>query len=309
MSPTGEGMRKDHHTIPRFVLRNFADHSGSLYEFDLDLLKRYKRSPGQVAHTPEFYTIDTVEGPSDAVEKILAEIESDAAKVVENIKAPSTKISTADLDSLVLFVALQLTRVPAHRETLTDFVYRTMDKAKMVAISQKLDPEASTKQLQAEMDFTRSRNFMNPFMLETLEPIFRLMRRRGWSLVRREMSAPEFVISDSPVVISDLRPDTGPPYTPLLPYGEDSKIVLPLSPDMCLVSYYDPKLSNERVLPGELIEVLNYQQMKSALRRLYGRTDNFSWGRLQARVLRWPDYIEDQRGAREAQAWKSDFQA
>jgi hypothetical protein len=276
---------------------------GSLFEFDLDLLKVYKRKPKQVAQTTDFYTIDTPDGPSDAVEQIIARIEDAAARVVHKLAAPGTPITAKELDALVLFVALQRHRVPAHRDQMIDFVDRAEEVSKRMAAARGLDPEESTAQLRKEMEFTRSRNFTNPFLLESLTPTFRLMRRRGWALMRRADDAPPFVISDSPVVITDLREDTGPPYFPLIPYGEDSKLTMPLSPDLVLVSYYEPEASTECYAPSEFVGLLNHQQMMNTVRRLFGRENDFTWGVLPDRTLWWKDYVLDQEEARAEQRW------
>ncbi|MCH8273297.1 MAG: DUF4238 domain-containing protein [Armatimonadetes bacterium] len=296
--------RQKHHTVPQFVLRNFADCDGYIYEFDLDLLKVYRRKPAQVAHSTDFYTIDTEDGPSDGVEQVLSRIEDRASAVVRKLATPGTPLTCDDLDALVMLVALQAQRVPARREQMTSFIDSVEELARRVATSHGLDPDDATAHLRGEMDFTRSGNFMNPFLLVSLDPVFRLMRRRGWAVVRRPEGAPRFIIADNPVVVTDLREETGPPYFPLIPYGEDSKLTMPISPDMTLVSYYEPKMSKEAYLPAELVGLCNHQQLRNADRRLYGSGKDFNWGKLDDRVLWWNDFVVDQEEARAEQGWQ-----
>ena len=296
--------RQKHHTVPQFVLRNFADSQGYIHEFDLDLLKQYRRKPAQVAHSTDFYTIETEDGPSDAVEQILSRIEDSASDVVRKLAAPGTLLTGEDRDALILLVALQAQRVPARRDHMTEFIDRAEAMAKHVAKCHGLDPEEATAKLREEMEFTRSGNFMNPFLVESLDPVFRLMRRRGWAILRRPEGAPRFVIADDPVVVTDLREDNGPPYLPLIPYGEDSKLTMPISPDMTLVSYYEPEMSKEAYLPAEHIALCNHQQLRNSARRLYGRENDFNWGRLGDRELWWNDFVVDQEEARAEQGWQ-----
>jgi hypothetical protein len=294
----GAERSKKHHTVPQFLLRNFTDSSGILFEFDLDLLRRYRRTPAQVGHTRDFYTVETHSGPSDEVEHILQTIEDVAAGAVRKLKVPGATITSAEMDALVLLVAVQKQRTPAHRSNMIDFLDRTEDLARHIAKSEGLDPEEATAELRSQFEETRGKNFMNRFMLDSVKLVFSLMRPRGWGILRRQPDAPEFVISDNPVVITDLRPNTGPPYSPLIPFGEDSKITMPLSPDFMLISYFEKELSKEMYIPAELVEHANYQQLRNTERRLYGHSDDFQWGRLPSRILCWPDWIEDQLEAR-----------
>ena len=283
--------RKKHHTIPQFILRNFVDQNGDLYEFDLDFEKSYKKTPKAVAHTKDFYTVDIEGEPSDDVEVILADLENNAAKVVSRIKQHETEFTNAEIDSLVMLVALQRQRVPAQRNQMLDFLDEVERKAKVIAEGAGLDSEEATKDLRRELESTRSRNFLNPFILESLKGVYRLMRRRGWSIVHRSPNAPTFIISDNPVAITVLREDTEPPYRPLIPYGEDSKIVMPISSDTSLVSYYDPTIANEACAGRAIVELFNYQQIINSSKRIYGSEPDFVRLGEGLQTMSWQDVI------------------
>lgn len=289
--------RKRHHTIPKLLLRNFAGDDGRLFEYDLDLLKRNLRTPGQVGHTKDIYTIQTPDGPSDEVEKLLARFEDSASSAVRKLLPPGEPLSVEEWDSLILLVALQGQRVPAERARTIDFIDRSEDMARKVAESQGLDPDEATTDLHSDLEFTRSRDSMNQLMLISLTVTYRLMRPRGWGVLRRHADAPRFIIADDPVVITDLRPDTGPPYTPLIPFGENSKIVMPISPDVALVSYYEPEMSRETLVEGIVVGLVNWQQLQNAQRRVYAHEEDFSFGVGEQRLL-WADYVAYQERVR-----------
>ena len=90
--------RRKHHTIPQFLLRNFTDSRGALYEFDLDYLTRKVRTPSQVCHTKDFYTIEWQGGPSDEVEQVLSRFESEIAPALLRVSDPARSLDDADLD-------------------------------------------------------------------------------------------------------------------------------------------------------------------------------------------------------------------
>lgn len=298
------GRRRNHHTVPQLLLRNFVDASGDLFEFDLHTLKRSKRKPAQVAHSTDFYTVETNSGPSDLFEVLLSKFEDAAAPALRRVVNCTGRIDASDLDLLIPLLALQKLRTPVHRDGISDFTVEAESMAHHMALSAGLDPEESTKQVRAELEGARSGNFLNPLMIETLTPVYRLMRRRGWAVLHRSKDGPSFVIGDNPLAIADLRPDTGPPYFPLIPFGEDSRITMPLSPDCMLISYFEDTMAHAAMIPSELVGMFNYEQMKHAGRRVYGCEGSFLWGTIGDRRYFWADYVEDQKQVRQETGWR-----
>ncbi|MBL8065821.1 MAG: DUF4238 domain-containing protein [Chthonomonadaceae bacterium] len=294
---------KKHHTIPQFLLREFTDDRGILNEFDLDYLKRTERRPSQVSHTDEFYTIFRDGEPSDEVERLLSRFESDVRPALARICDPALPLEEADLDMVAMMVALQKQRVPSRRRQMWAFLDDVEEKSRMVAAAHGLDVERATENVRNEVAFTRTGDFMNPQMLSSLLPIYRLMRRRGWTVVSAPKEGPTFVISEDPVVITDLRPDTGPPYFPLIPYSEDSLLTMPIGSGVALVSYFDPVRTGRMELEQDFVGLMNRWQMRTDTTRVYGRGPELYWGRLNGRALGWDDFIEDQREARAATGW------
>lgn len=294
---------KKHHTIPQFLLREFTDDRGILSEFDLDYLRRKERRPGQVSHTEEFYTVTEDGDPSDEVERILARFESDVRPALERVSDPAAPLEDADLDLVVMMVALQKQRVPSRRRQMLAFLDDVEEKSRMVAAAHGLDVERATEDVRNEVAFARTGDFMNPQMLSSLLPIYRLMRRRGWTVVSAPKEGPTFVISEDPVVITDLRPDTGPPYFPLIPYSEDSLLTMPIGSGVALVSYFNPARTGRMELEEDFVGLMNRWQMRTDTTRVFGLGPELYWGRLNGRALGWDDFIEDQREARAAAGW------
>lgn len=295
---------KKHHTIPQFLLREFTDDRGVLSEFDLDYLRRTERRTGQVSHVEEFYTVTQDGEPSDEVERILARFESDVRPALGRVSDPAAPLEDTDLDLVVMMVALQKQRVPSRRRQMFAFLDDVEEKSRMVAAAHGLDVEQATEKVRKEVAFTRTGDFMNPQMLSSLLPVYRLMRRRGWTVVSTPQDGPTFVISEDPVVITDLRPDTGPPYFPLIPYGEDSLITMPIGSSATLVSYYDPARTGRLALEEDFVGYMNRLQMRTDTTRVFGRGPELYWGLLNGNALGWDEFVQDQVAAREATGWK-----
>lgn len=114
-----------HHYVPQFLLRGFADTREQLLVVSrTDLRRTYRAVVGRAAAEHGFYAISSdelaVESRRDhnpeAIEAALAEIESDAAIDVENIRGGSFALNLDAHYRLVRLTALQLSRVPSFRQ-------------------------------------------------------------------------------------------------------------------------------------------------------------------------------------------------
>lgn len=289
---------KDHHTVPQFILRNFVDPVGDVHVFDLKFLKHYRKKPQQIAKLPDFYTIDTENGPSDAVEKVLSMIEREASKVIRRLATPEVSLTWKEQEDLVLFFALQLERVPFRREDITGAISRVEDVAMNACKCHGVNSVDALSNLRDEMAFLTSRNFLNSFLIKSTYTVYLLIRRRGWGIMRRPDDGPRFVISDNPIVITDLRENMDQLGFLLTPCGEDSVLTMPICPDFALVSYFDPKLSTETYLPAELISHCNLNQLRNSSQRLYGSEEDFTWTGRGERELGWSDFVAGHTKAR-----------
>lgn len=300
--------RKKHHVVPQFLLRGFTGISKQLFEFDLHLLTVCKKSPGQVAHVGDIYTIETEAGSSDEVEIALSNLESDVSRIIANISQLGQEPTETEWGSILLFVAVQKHRVPAIRNHFDAFTREVEKLAEQIALSQNLDVDTATEHLRAELEFTRSNNFANPIMLRSALMVARLLERRGRTILFESKGMTKsLVISDNPMVIYDMRKDARPPNRPLLPYGEDSAIFLPLTSSMVFASFDDSKLSGLFPLQDSLVGKLNRMQIRNSERRIFGPKESFCWGNFEGRELGWDDFVADQEEARTRTGWKPEW--
>ena len=122
---------KDHHYIPRMLLKRFTDKEGNLYFYD----KRHpdkgvrKRAPKNLFYTRHFYTQVAEDGTQDAAveTEFLAVLESEASPVIEKIInaarrgcPPNLSLNEKDIWSKFFFI--QFSRVPDTLGRATDEV-------------------------------------------------------------------------------------------------------------------------------------------------------------------------------------------
>lgn len=104
-----------HHTVPRFYLENFAG-DGQIGTVVLPGDRRFVQSVRKASTTNDFYALGppTVPGADD-FEKVLAELEGEAARVIRAVLAGLWPLGTADRAVLAEFVAVQFLRGPDQR--------------------------------------------------------------------------------------------------------------------------------------------------------------------------------------------------
>lgn len=119
---------KFHHYVPRFYLARFVDANGALWVYDKSEDRVFHSSPVRIAGENRFYDIPDTPTPEDRLffEKQFAEIESDAAPIIDSWLAPiqqgkAIKISGIERDVMSLFLTLQLVRTAEAKEQIIQF--------------------------------------------------------------------------------------------------------------------------------------------------------------------------------------------
>lgn len=112
------GVAKLHHTVPQFYLRGFAGAAERIITVRLPGDKRYTSRIRNTAATNNFYSIDGHPKGTDAFEKALSQLESDAASVLRVIVGDEWPLSEEQRTALGMFMAVQYLRGPDHRRTL-----------------------------------------------------------------------------------------------------------------------------------------------------------------------------------------------
>lgn len=116
-TPKASGDPVRHHYIPQFLLRNFSERD-QLSARQIEGNEELKRvSVGNAAAISNFYTvIDTEIGETVVIERLLAEIESEAAPIIQRlIREVGFPLSPVDRSTISTWVGLQAVRDPQTR--------------------------------------------------------------------------------------------------------------------------------------------------------------------------------------------------
>lgn len=107
-------LSRRHHYLPQFYLRSFTPDAERIWVFDREENTFRQQGLEQTAIHKDFYTVTGPDGcKTDAVEKLLAKIEGDTKQIVSRLDDHKPKGEGEDLSTLMMFVALMQTRVPA----------------------------------------------------------------------------------------------------------------------------------------------------------------------------------------------------
>ncbi|MDA8259282.1 MAG: DUF4238 domain-containing protein [Betaproteobacteria bacterium] len=112
-------VKKNHHYVPQFWLRGFADAKGQIHAWDGQQVRVV--SSKRIMQGDWLYTLfDNAWQPTDALEDALAQAEGLAAPIFAKLAAPAATLTTSERQELWDFLALQACRHPdimkrAHR--------------------------------------------------------------------------------------------------------------------------------------------------------------------------------------------------
>jgi len=244
-----------HHYVPEFHLARFTPTKSKddrLWVTDLKTAKSWQDLPRNLAWARDFYSVDLPGLSADAVELAIArEWESPAAHVLEVITGGSA-VPAEDLGTLLEYVALLATRVPAARRKARGALERAVVErvcqdtesreswqavvqgAKRFGIS--LDDDEDLEELRLAITGGHVRVNMDQShavasVLESGEAVFDALVQRAWSVV---VAADPyvFICSDNPTNL-DLEFVPRGPLRPMVRVPCDA-VFVPLSPEVAL---------------------------------------------------------------------------
>ena len=113
---------RNHHYIPQFYLKGFLDPSRSKEQLCvIDKIERrhFVTHPRKVGSKRDFNRVDIPGKQIDEVEKLLAEIEREVARVLRYVEDNAILPKGTDMDTLLYFVALLYGHNPQFRNNLS----------------------------------------------------------------------------------------------------------------------------------------------------------------------------------------------
>lgn len=287
--PTGSADPRRHHFIPQFFLKRFATNEQQIAVVPLTGDNRRLTHVSGVAVMKDLYTIiNTDFQETVAVERILAEADSEAAAVIARLVGGAFPPSAEDRASLAIWLALLSVRDPKTRRTLEAL----FDQTYKMDLSLAANPEAARARLRENLereptnaevaDLVEAANDLDSFevvphqndlvkhMLDMALSIYPHLLRRHYVMVR--FAEPALVLSDRPLLLYQ-RPENRNPRMGVGFINAD-ELWLPLSRKEALILHNDPSIG-ELIYdaPGEVAHEFNQAVVWNAASEVYCHPD------------------------------------
>ncbi|HEX7378594.1 MAG TPA: DUF4238 domain-containing protein [Pirellulales bacterium] len=280
---------KKHHYVPKLLLKSFTLDGGDddrLWAFDQRRRSQWRSTPRKSACEANFNTIDRGPGIDPTqVEKDFGAFESDAASALRNIltakRLPAA--DSRDFDLLINFVALLVSRVPAIREKITQFVDEVRAKEDFAREWLRQSGNAVAEAPAEAIDRTWLVG-NTIFSVQTLVPH---LAQRKWSLWFVENDGPDLICSDNPVALTWTVAHTGP-YPP--GFGVPNTLVsCPLTRRTLLVGSYEGQ-RDAAPLDERAVATANSLTASNA-NQLYSAAEDFVWLMSDGRIGKKADLM------------------
>lgn len=113
----GPQISRRHHTVPRFYLDGFAS-DRRIGTVRLPGKTRFVQSTLNASAHTDFYSIPNAVGGPDVVERTLARLEGDTARVFERLKDSEWPLDRVSRETVATFLAVQFLRGPNRRRQI-----------------------------------------------------------------------------------------------------------------------------------------------------------------------------------------------
>lgn len=243
-----------HHYLPVFYQRRFTGRDGLVWMSDLETRSGKRLPPKAALAVEDFNTVETEDGPSDAIERGLAEIDNAAATALRRIDEGFWPAFGEVRGALSMLMAFQLTRGPRFRDQMD---HLSNQVAGLMMKAHAARPEGVRRRLVDELGREPTENEVGERidMLENFDQRFRvsntrqshvttmvdvrqsgeiaeILFRRAWSLEASDSL--DFVTCDDPVTLWLAEPS----FWDGVGVKTADEIRFPLSPRHCLVMHH-----------------------------------------------------------------------
>lgn len=288
--------KANHHFIPQFYLRGFADGIGrkaKVFTFDRETRSNFTTLVRNVGSRRHFFRVEIDGVDPNAIEDAMAEIETQfAVHLSEVIKAKAFP-TPEHFNSIMNILANISVRNPRLRGQMEGFHKDFVERISRLALSSKERWEAQTESMRKDgyrVDDTISFEDMKSFHeskqydisidqthliqleFKMLDPVLNYAARRNWCFV----SAPkdhQYISSDDPVVLSWLDAKNKGPYPP--GHGLKGTIVLfPLCSDLLLMGSFDALPERLTHVPSQVV-LTNTHLANYSTKQIYARDGSF----------------------------------
>ncbi len=274
-----------HHYVAQHVLRRFFDSDGMLWAYDKEKKQIYRGPTTSQASGKHFYSFKGVDGKKTAVIelKFLRKIDADGCVAIQRLLNRET-LTTEQAINFMRFAAAQMIRVESYFQRLdamlTPLLQESADrmfkydkdfrKRLTEALRKKDIPrqeiEAFIASLrQSKTKVTANRGYIVSIFLNTLDSITREFCQMQWSFFRTDSTTELFVLSDNPLVLTDVGEG---PAQPLGIKNPNIEMTMPLSPTMVALARWGGPYGYG-VINNDYISIVNRRTIEQAHRFVY----------------------------------------
>jgi hypothetical protein len=271
-----------HHYVPQHVLRRFCDPDGMLWAYDKEKKQIYRGPPPSQASGRHFYSFEGADGKKTAVIelKFLRKIDADGCVAIQRLLNRET-LTTEQAINFMRFAAAQMIRVESHFQRLDamltpllqesanrmfkydeEFKKRVTRSARQKGIPQQEIEAVMASLSQGKTKVVANRGFIVSIFLKTLDSITREFCQMKWSFLRTDSTTEVFVLSDNPLVLTDVGEG---PAQPLGIRNSNVEITMPLSPTMVALARCEGP-HGYGIINNDYISVVNRRTIEQAHR-------------------------------------------
>ncbi|MEK7641422.1 MAG: DUF4238 domain-containing protein [Patescibacteria group bacterium] len=293
---------KEHHYVPQLILRRFriADSGtdkGQAWEFSFENPKIEKTSINGVASAKDFYLFKDKDGKqSDFIEKkVFAEnLEYFGNQVIKYLNTVSgePKLTYLEESTLAVFVAFQLTRVPAFHSAIERYLIFCFENKGLIiddlGTHESMNKKIVLNGLGATIDdllkhksnlkIAGAKNHIGSLSNQIATHIAEKIFRRNFHIIDVPATMDDrFVISDNPVVLLDFHRSEILQYPAWWDIDKDDLwIMMPISPTRAIFFCRSKRkggiIENENT---SLVQIVNFGQYLNATKSVFSNDKKY----------------------------------
>lgn len=288
--------KANHHFIPQFYLREFADGVGRkarVFTFDSETKKSFTTLVRNVGSRRHFNRIEVDGIDPNALEDAFAEMESEISVHLKEVVEARSFPSDEHFTSIMNLMAHLSVRNPRLRKNMEVFHRDIVQRIMHLTLDSKERWESQTEKMQAEgipirkdvsyedvkafhesgqYDILIDQTHLISLELKMLDPVLERLAARNWCFASAS-DGTEYITSDDPVVLSWSHDrDTGP-YSP----GHGLKgtlVTFTLCPSLALVGAFEDMPESITHLPN-MVTGINTHIARYSTNQIYANNPNF----------------------------------
>lgn len=277
---------RNHHYLPQCYLKGFAkspSKKSQFHVFDTNTGKSFCTRPRNVGAVRDFNTVELEGHPPDVIEKIFSQFESEAAKVLDGIRACREMPKGTDFNILMNLVAHLYIRNPFIRGTITKFQTDVIERISDLTLASKERYESTITQMKESgevvddsityedvkefhdgKEYTiKIANIRNIELEMTgIDAVLPTLAARRWTVVLANDISGHFISSDRPVSLFWTDPKLQRGFYPPGHGMRSTELIFPVVKEMALIGTFEDEdrtiNANERLVASINSRILSF---------------------------------------------------